>query len=212
MSTSPWRRAAGAVAAMLALAACAPDPPAAVVGVRAQGCGPVPADGTGVFVDHGLVLTAAHTVAGSTTVEIVRDGTSRPAELAALDPTHDLALLRVDDRLTAPLPTAAARPGRNTPATAYVVRGGEWRRIDVTIVRPVVIDTTDIYLEGTTERPGFELAADIVPGDSGAPVVVDGYLVGVVWARSSTAGGRAYAIEATALRVDASADLTRCAG
>ncbi len=48
---------------------------------------------------------------------------------------------------------------------------------------------------GKPRRPSFELAADIVSGDSGAPVVdSDGEIVGVVYARSTRRGGTAYAV------------------
>ena len=135
-----------------------------------------------------------------------------PAELVELDPVNDLAVLQIGDRMTAPLPVDAVSPARGTAASAYVTRDRQVRRIDVTIVRPIVIATTDIYEESETQRPGFELKGPIVPGDSGAPVLVDGYVVGVVWARSNVAVGRAYAIAATAHRPDPAADLTRCAG
>ena len=38
-------------------------------------------------------------------------------------------------------------------------------------MRTVNIDTTDIYLDADVTRPGFEVAADVEPGDSGAVVV-----------------------------------------
>ena len=87
--------------------------------------------------------------------------------------------------------------------------------------RPINIRTEDIYIEGETNRPGFELDADIQSGDSGGPVVVDGEIVGVLWARSSKYEHRAYAIDPTRagrlvreqLRtgaIDESIDLARC--
>jgi S1-C subfamily serine protease len=202
-----------ALAASLLFAACAPDPPSAVVGVRAEGCGTGPAEGTGAFVDDDLVLTAAHTVAGATSVEVVRDGVRQPAEIVGFDPDLDLAVLRTDDHIRQSLTGDPPHPpGRGTPAVAYVVRDGRVIRLPLTIIRPVTIATTDIYREGATERPGFELAGWIVQGDSGAPVLVDGRLVGVVWARSNRALGRAYAIDAAAAPREVSGDLTRCAG
>lgn len=197
---------------MLLLVACAPDHPAAAVGVRARGCTPVAAEGSGVFVGAGLVLTAGHTVAGATAVDVLHRGSAASAEVVAIDPTNDLAWLRVSDRITAPLPAADTRPARNVAAVAYVWRAGAVHPIAVTIVRPVVIRTTDIYREADVERPGFELAGTIVPGDSGAAVLVGGELVGVVWARSNVARGRAYAIDVTAPATHRQADLTRCAG
>lgn len=192
------------LAAAIALSACAADPPAAVVAVRAEGCAAVPAEGVGTIVDSGIVLTAAHTVAGAHTVTV--DGA--PARLLQLDPANDLAMLQIADRVTPPMPV---RHGDRAAGVVYVRRDGAVRPLDVTIVRPVVIATTDIYREGATERPGFELAGPIVRGDSGAPLLVGGYVVGVVWARSNVAPGRAYAISADALRPDPAADASRCA-
>jgi hypothetical protein len=48
-------------------------------------------------------------------------------------------------------------------------------------------------------RPVLELRADVRAGDSGAPVVDDGRVVGVVFARSRAREGVAWAVDATAL-------------
>jgi hypothetical protein len=85
----------------------------------------------------------------------------------------------------------------------------------------VHIETEDIYIEGETNRPGIELDADIESGDSGGPVMVDGEVVGVLWARSSKYEHRAYAIDPVAAGglvrkqlkagvIDDSIDLARC--
>ena len=48
-------------------------------------------------------------------------------------------------------------------------------------------------------RPALELAAPVAAGDSGAPVLVDGRLAGIVFARSRERAGIAYAVDAAAL-------------
>jgi len=197
-----------APALVISLGACAADPPAAVVAVRAEGCGAI--GGVGAFVADGLVLTAAHTVAGATSLSVVRDGTPQPAEVAALDPGLDLALLRTAGPAGHTYTTSTGTVAAGAVATVWTVRDGQPEAVPVTVVRRVVIDTTDIYLEGTYHRPGLELEGAIEPGDSGAPVVAAGVLVGVVWARSTAAFGRAWAIEP--VPVSGSADTTRCAG
>ena len=70
-------------------------------------------------------------------------------------------------------------------------RDGRVVTLPVVVRRPVRIKTEDIYIEGDTNRPGFELDADIESGDSGGPVLVDGKVVGVLWARSSKYDHRA---------------------
>jgi S1-C subfamily serine protease len=50
-------------------------------------------------------------------------------------------------------------------------------------------------------RPALELAASVMPGDSGSPVVDGrGRVVGVVFAQASDREGLAYALDAGALR------------
>ncbi len=78
---------------------------------------------------------------------------------------------------------------------AYVFRDGAVEVLPVRVRRPVQIHTEDIYIEGDTYRPGFELDAEIRSGDSGGPVMVDGEVIGVIWARSSKFDARAYAID-----------------
>jgi hypothetical protein len=48
-------------------------------------------------------------------------------------------------------------------------------------------------------RPALELAASPAAGDSGAPVLQDGRIAGVVFARSSARAGVAYAVDASVL-------------
>jgi hypothetical protein len=65
----------GITAGVLALASCAPDPPSAIVGIRAEGCGAHL--GSGAFIAVDTVLTAAHTVSGAETITVISDGRSR---------------------------------------------------------------------------------------------------------------------------------------
>jgi S1-C subfamily serine protease len=213
--------AAGALAVLLG--ACAPDPPGAAVGIRASGCPGGRGVGSGAYIAEGLVLTAAHTVAGAHDIAVVRAGQSVPAEVVAFDPDMDLAVLSTEHPGTSHFRYAATQIARGTPATAYVWRDERVVAIAVTMVRPVQIATADIYREGETLRAGYELAGDIHPGDSGGPVLVDGRLAGIVWARSNRASGRGYAIDPVAAgetirrqlaggAPDPGDDLARCAG
>ena len=80
---------------------------------------------------------------------------------------------------------AAARRRGARRAPGHAVQARLRRRINARLVDQ----------PGKPRRPSFELAADIVSGDSGAPVVdSDGEIVGVVYARSTRRGGTAYAV------------------
>jgi S1-C subfamily serine protease len=108
----------------------------------------------------------------------------------------DLAYLSIPEDATVTLDVASRQVAAGDTGVAYVMRDGQPRTLRVRVIRPVTISTEDIYVEGNTERPGFELDVDIVPGDSGGPVVIDGKVVGVLWARARSEHSRAYAIDA----------------
>ena len=204
------RRLLGITAGVLALGACAPDPPSAIVGIRAEGCGGHV--GSGAFIGVDTVLTAAHTVAGAESLTVISGGRSLPAELIALDADNDLALVRADGPRGEPLPMHTHRVEPGSAAVAYVVRDGEVLGLPVTIVRWVTVETTDIYREEEVSRPGLEISGAIQPGDSGAAVVADGKLVGVVWARSNQSLGRSYATYPAAVPTPTRAERGRCVG
>ena len=168
-----------------------------MVGVVVSGdsCGPGLETGSGALVAPGLVLTSAHVVAGAGAFDVVRDGRSMAGTVVGFDPEMDLAYLSVDGLGGEPLTVGSEHVEDGDAGVAYVVRDGVVAEVPATIVRRVDIRTEDVYGQGETVRPSFELAADIRTGDSGAAVVVDGTVVGVVWARSRQAIGRAWAID-----------------
>jgi S1-C subfamily serine protease len=215
-------RVTGTIVVIATLAGCAADPPAGVVGLTVTGCSTGEAHGSGIVVAPGLVLTAAHVVKGADEIDVTNGARSTTASVVAFDPDMDLAYVRLDDDLpgsTIELADSAVERGER--GVAYVFRDGHVVALPVVVRRPVRIKTEDIYIEGDTNRPGFELDADIGAGDSGGPVLVDGKVVGVLWARSSKYEHRAYAIDPVAagglvreqLRagaIDDSIDLARC--
>ncbi|MDJ0771497.1 MAG: trypsin-like peptidase domain-containing protein [Ilumatobacter sp.] len=177
------------------LSGCAPDPPSAVVGIVVDACDPGEEVGSGAVVAPGLVLTSAHVVAGATDIQVRRNGGTVAATIVGFDPEMDLAYLSFDDRLRTTLDVSSDGVEDGDVGVAWVVRDGEPLPLPVTIRRRVRINTEDIYIQGETVRPGFELEADIQSGDSGGAVLVDGKVVGVVWARSRRVEERAYAID-----------------
>lgn len=195
------------------------DPIESGVGIRASGCGLTDSLGSGVaVVEPGLVVTVAHTVAGSDAVTVVdATGTEHDAVVIAFDPDADLAALSV--------PTLDAPPldiGRVATGEASTIR---WRPDDgvtravATITRRLGITIEDIFVEREVRRTGMELSADIVVGDSGGPVVDStGAVVGIVYANSKSRPNIGFATDDEELRdlltaVDESAgevDTRRC--
>lgn len=201
--------------------ACAPDPPSAVVGLVVDSCDPGVEIGSGMVVAPGLVLTSAHVVAGADGITIDQGGRSSAGEIVAFDPEMDLAYVAFDGVPTRPLPVGSDHIQPDDQGVAYVVRDGVIVELSVRVRRRVQLRTEDIYVQGETMRPGIELDAEIAPGDSGGAVVIDGRIVGVIWARSNRFDRRAYAIDAVRAadlieqqratgRIGDDIDVTRC--
>ena len=195
-------RAVSVMIWLLVLASCSisrepPEPHA--VGIQAQGCGPGLQKGSGFLVAPNVVLTSAHVIAGAETITVLTaDKRETEAAVVGFDPDMDLAYLHTAPDL-GPLPTMPDIGSDDVEAgatgRALVFRDGASTELDVVVRRRVRINTEDIYVQGDVTRPGFELTADIEPGDSGGVVFVEGKVVGVLWARSRRGGHRAYAID-----------------
>lgn len=185
---------------------------ASSVAVHVAGCGSRDRRGAGTVIDGaGLVVTAAHVVAGASTTTVVDDdGNGYPAEVVFFDPAQDVAALLAPAVVASPaeLRGPAAEPG---DTGAIVVHHSDESDDDddgdgstkssvasevvaVEVLRTVRIRTTDIYHDADVERPGFEIDASVEPGDSGAMVFLDGGGAGIVWARSTAHDDRAWAV------------------
>jgi len=210
---------------MLALAACGADPPSGVVGLTTSGCGTATSNGSGMLIEPGLALTSAHALRGGGEITVMTGDRTTTGTVVGFDPEMDLALVGLAEPIGRPLPLgdldSTAEIGEGTVGVAYVVRDGAVVTLPVTVQRRGNIRTEDIYIEGETLRPGYELAAEIRSGDSGGAVVVAGEVIGVLWARSNRVEARAYAIDPIRAdetivrqrregRLGRDIDLTRC--
>ena len=127
---------------------------------------------TGFVAGDGRVMTVAHVLGGD---EIVVNG--QHATVVRVDRRLDLAWLRV----------AGLRGQR-----ARLGGGGDTRLLG----RPApIVRRIRASVDGGPRRPAFEIRADVTAGDSGAPLVTPtGRVAGVVFARSRTRPGVAYAV------------------
>jgi S1-C subfamily serine protease len=111
-------------------------------------------------------------------------------------------VLRVDRRLDVALLAVAGVRGalrRGTAAAGDRATVRVMRSDGAESVRAGVRRTISAQIGGQV-RPALELAADVMPGDSGAPVVDrDGRVVGVVFAQASGGEALTYALDARAL-------------
>jgi S1-C subfamily serine protease len=181
------------VVVAVALAGCgggATAGPPTVLEVRVPGAGK---DATAFAVGDGRAVTVAHVLRAGQPVFVA----DRRARVLRVDRRLDVALLAVGG-VRAP---ATGRGGAHSgePATVRVLRPGGTGSLRATVRRTI---TARVSARGAPAqvRPALELAASVMPGDSGAPVVDrDGRVVGIVFAQASERDGVAYALDARAL-------------
>lgn len=165
----------------------------AAVRVEAEGCSIRPQVGSGSFVAPHRVLTVAHVVAGAIDVDVVlSDGTEKQATVIAIDRRKDLAVLSVDATTT---PLSVGTMHARSQGSFVTWRTGKPVAAPFSASAFVDITATDIDRAGTDLRKGYQLAADVMPGDSGSVLVSDGAAVAVIFARSAQHPGRAWATD-----------------
>lgn len=164
-----------------------------VVRVEGQACDLV-LEGSGFAVSESVVVTNAHVVAGEQSTRVfTEDGRRLDAAVVAFDPARDLALLRVRGRLD-PLPLSDIAVD-GTGAVVGHPGGGPLRSAPARVDRIVDARGSDIYHRTTTQRDVLVLAAQLAPGDSGAPFVDgSGAVVGVAFAIDPGDATTAYAL------------------
>ncbi len=151
--------------------------------------------GTGVvIIDNGTILTNMHVVTGARKVKVeFADGLQSDAELIALRPEHDLAVLRAK-RIPDDLPAATMRstadlkPGDRVTAIGFPFGIGPSASHGVVsgLKRDFKSPKGDRVLSNLIQ---FDAAAN--PGNSGGPLVTDdGAVVGIVTAIYNPTAGR----------------------
>ena len=170
-----------------------------VVGVSGIACGRL-IEGTGFVASDEVVVTNAHVVAGVEEIRIDRaDGTRMLGQVVGYDPATDLAVILVPDLDVEPLPPGTT-PGRGAtgevlgfapdgdpPVTPYRVAG------------EVTATGRDIYGEGDVRRQVLYVAAELDAGTSGAPLLSEGRVVGMVFAVAPGTEPLAFALTADEL-------------
>jgi S1-C subfamily serine protease len=146
------------------------DARASVVRVLGTACG-LGVEGTGWVAAHGLVVTAAHVVAGQhDTIVELGSGTRLPATAVAFDRRDDIALLRVVGLDAASLRMTDPRVGSAVEVLGFPENGpftATPGRIGPTQVRL----TEDAYGTGHVFRELTSLRGRVRHGNSGSPAV-----------------------------------------
>jgi S1-C subfamily serine protease len=150
---------------------------------------------TGFVAGAGRVVTVAHVLRpGGATAVRGADGLAHRATVLRRDDALDLAVLAVPGLRPSWMP-------RSRSGTQVLVRrGATVQALPARVVRRIDATVRTAGVPGpAAHRPALELAASPAAGDSGAPVLQDGRIAGVVFARSSARAGVAYAVDASVL-------------
>jgi S1-C subfamily serine protease len=150
-------------------------------------------DATAFAVGDGRAVTVAHVLRPGHPVYVA----GRRARVLRVDRRLDVALVAVPG-VHAPA-LLGGSPHAGSRMTVRVIRAGAARSVRATVRRAITARVRS--LAGPVRvRPALELAAAVMPGDSGAPVVDrDGRVVGVIFAQASDREAVAYALDARAL-------------
>jgi S1-C subfamily serine protease len=166
-----------------------------VVKVEGQGCGGI-VEGSGFVVGSNLVATNAHVVAGIRHPYVQDANGTHSTTVLWFDPNLDFAVLRVANLAGPSLVISQSPVAHGTPAAVLGYPGGG----PLTAGPAAVLDQftasgRNIYGRGNTERDVYELQADVIPGNSGGPLVAkDGSVIGVIFAESTAYQHVGYAL------------------
>lgn len=156
--------------------------------------------GSGFLWDaRGHVVTNDHVIEGASAATVrLADGRSFPATLVGRDPSHDLAVLRIDSRDLPPPVALGSSADLQVGQTVLAI--GNPFGLDWTLTRGIV-SALDRELPSRTGRPITGLIqsdAAINPGNSGGPLLDSaGRLIGVntaIYSPSGTSAGIGFAV------------------
>ncbi|WP_156750176.1 acid resistance serine protease MarP [Mycobacterium sp. E2479] len=141
-------------------------------------------EGSGFVIAPDRVMTNAHVVAGSNSVQIYAGGNPFDATVVSYDPGVDIAILAVPN--LPPPPLAFAQGDAKTGASVVVLGypgGGNFTATPARIRELIKLSGPDIYRDpAPVTRDVYTIRASVEQGNSGGPLIdLDGHVLGVVF-------------------------------
>lgn len=141
-------------------------------------------EGSGFVIGTDRVMTNAHVVAGSNSVQIYANGKPFDATVVSYDPSVDIAILAVPDLPATPLSfaEAEAKSGTSVVVLGYP-GGGNFTATPARIRESIKLSGPDIYRSPQpVTRDVYTIRAHVEQGDSGGPLInLNGEVLGVVF-------------------------------
>ena len=165
-------------------------------------------------VGDDLMLTNAHVVAGSYSQTVQPPGRGPlAARVVLFDPDVDVAILYVPGLDMTALPIVPGNPAAGTQGAVIGYPGGGVEATVAAAVRGTEdASSLNIYFNGYVTRETVVVSADVIPGDSGGPLVnLDGQVIGVTFAMSTTTADEGYALATSEITGDIQAAQGRTA-
>ncbi|MEX3504074.1 MarP family serine protease [Corynebacterium sp. LK2510] len=154
--------------------------------------------GSGFVAAEDYVITNAHVVAGTGTVELDTVLGVKQAQVVFFDPATDIAVLRSEGLGLAPIPFATKPLGRGDDAIVMgFPESGPFEAAAARVRQVLTISGPDIYASGRVDREAYTLRGNIRQGNSGGPVITtDGEVAGVIFGASVKSSDTGYALTA----------------
>ncbi len=158
--------------------------------------------GSGFLITtDGLILTNNHVIDGADTVSVkLMTGIEYPATVVTVDPTHDLAVLKIK---ATGLPTVALGSSADLQVGQEVIAIGSPLGTLTTTVTSGILSATDRTITVGDQMTGrstkmtglLQTDAAINPGNSGGPLLdLEGRVIGINTATASSAEGLGFAV------------------
>jgi S1-C subfamily serine protease len=156
-------------------------------------------EGSGFVISPGHVLTNAHVVAGVNLDLAVStaSGARYSARVVLYDPETDVAVLDVPGLPAPPLQFAGLASTGTSGIVAGYPESHPFTAVAATIGSAFEATGPDIYQTGSVNRQIYKVRAQVLPGNSGGPLLsTDGQVYGVVFAASTYYQQTGYALTA----------------
>ena len=169
-----------------------------VVKIVGQGCGGI-VEGSGFVAYTNLIITNAHVVAGIAHPYITTlSGRNYDAKIVFFDPNLDLAILRVDglspNNQAIPISNQIYSSGQAAFIMGYP-GGGNLTAVPASVINQIEATGQNIYGNNTISRSIYELNANVIPGNSGSPLInASGQVIGLIFAQSTNYNHVGYAL------------------